>query len=285
MKAGTTQIIKISLDVDLLYVQSIIFTLDGGICITKTYPEDVLCIDEKFLIPLSQKETVELAGEYGNNVFVEAQINFLNKAVAKSVQQSFYAANSLATVIIDGDTPDDSENIELNLRIDGSIVYAVGAGTTDYNSLENKPLINGCELQGDKSLTDLGIDTLVSEDVADYVERHKDELKGEPGKDGKDYVHAGETVTDGGNVSKLLIPNVMCLFINPLTELNIILPDNVLFYDEYNFMFTASADGCVLRIPENIKWAIEPKIEALKYYEVSIMNGIAIISTGMVVDP
>lgn len=288
MKAGTTQKIGISLDVDLKYVESIIFTLDGGVCMTKIYPGEVQYHDDKFLIPLTQQETTRLAGEYGNHVAVEAQINFMNKAVAKSVQESFYASDSLATVIIDGNAPDDLENIDVNLLIDDSVVYA-GDGTVDYNSLKNKPLINGCELLGDKSLADLGIDIFVSKEVEDFVEEHKEELKGDPGKpgkdgeNGKDYVHIGEIVTEEGSVTKLLNPNIMCLFANPLTELTIHMPDDALFYDEYNFMFTASAEGCILNIPTNITWAIEPNIEASKYYEVSIMNGIAVISLGMAV--
>lgn len=39
---------------------------------------------------------------------------------------------------------------------DGTI-HSVGGGTTDYNSLENKPSINGVELFGNKTTSDLGI--------------------------------------------------------------------------------------------------------------------------------
>ena len=50
-----------------------------------------------------------------------------------------------------------------NITIDeNNVISATGGGgsggTTDYELLENKPQINGIELLGNKSLTDLGID-------------------------------------------------------------------------------------------------------------------------------
>lgn len=45
-----------------------------------------------------------------------------------------------------------------NITIDeNNVISASGGGTTDYALLENKPKINGVELLGNKSLTDLGI--------------------------------------------------------------------------------------------------------------------------------
>lgn len=43
------------------------------------------------------------------------------------------------------------------ININGNVISATGGGTSDYEDLENLPLINGIELIGDKSLTDLGI--------------------------------------------------------------------------------------------------------------------------------
>ena len=50
MKAGTTQKIRISLDVDLNYVDSIIFTLDGATRLTKIYPGmwNTVRVDSRF---------------------------------------------------------------------------------------------------------------------------------------------------------------------------------------------------------------------------------------------
>ena len=48
------------------------------------------------------------------------------------------------------------------IKIENNVISATGGGgsggTTDYELLENKPQINGVELLGNKSLTDLGID-------------------------------------------------------------------------------------------------------------------------------
>lgn len=39
-------------------------------------------------------------------------------------------------------------------------------GTTNYNALNNKPKINGVTLTGDKTLQELGIDTLTAEQMS-----------------------------------------------------------------------------------------------------------------------
>ena len=39
-------------------------------------------------------------------------------------------------------------------------------GTTNYNALNNKPKINGVTLSGDKTLKELGIDTLTAEQMS-----------------------------------------------------------------------------------------------------------------------
>ena len=43
-------------------------------------------------------------------------------------------------------------------------IYSEGGGTTNYNELTNKPLINSIELVGNKSLNDLGIQPLITND-------------------------------------------------------------------------------------------------------------------------
>lgn len=56
-----------------------------------------------------------------------------------------------------------------------SDVASGGSGTTDYTDLENKPQINGIELTGNKTNTDLGIGTPTDEQVANAVESYLDE--------------------------------------------------------------------------------------------------------------
>lgn len=64
---------------------------------------------------------------------------------------------------------------------DGTL-HAVGGsggggtgGTSNYNDLSNKPSINGVSLQGNKTLADLGVDTMAEEKVSDL---HEDTLGG-----------------------------------------------------------------------------------------------------------
>ena len=51
------------------------------------------------------------------------------------------------------------ETAELVSTID---LYAAGSGTNNYNELQNKPAINSVELVGNKSLSDLGIQSEIT---------------------------------------------------------------------------------------------------------------------------
>lgn len=68
-----------------------------------------------------------------------------------------------------------------------------GSGTDDYNRLKHLPSVNGVVLKGDKSLDDLGITEAIGEEVEEYVELHKSELKGDKGDTGE----TGETGPQG----------------------------------------------------------------------------------------
>lgn len=76
------------------------------------------------------------------------------------------------------------------------------SGTSDYNLLTNKPMINGNELVGNKTSEELGInsDTVKFTDGETFQEKYdKGELKGQPGEngvDGKDGID-GKDGTDG----------------------------------------------------------------------------------------
>ena len=59
---------------------------------------------------------------------------------------------------------------DLNLNLDFGI--STRYGTYDYNELDNHPLINGVELIGDKSLEDLGIDTLVEAEIQEATQTY-----------------------------------------------------------------------------------------------------------------
>ena len=178
MKAGETGLIIVNLAVDMALVDSIIFTISGHKQLTMEYPGNVTMEDGMFRIPLSQNDTENLCGYYQ----LEAQINYKNKSVAKSKICRGFVASTLATKIIDGSEPSGNEET-VNLDIDSTvIVTGGGGGTSDYTYLSNKPKINGITLEGDKTAEELGID--VATEVAEYVNAHKDELKGDKGDKG-----------------------------------------------------------------------------------------------------
>lgn len=76
---------------------------------------------------------------------------------------------------------------------------------------------------------------------------------------------------------------MFCLFVNPVTNLVITFPEGYQFYDEFSFAFTAS-DGCVLIVPDQVKWIETADIHSGNYYEVSIVNDVAVISKGVVIN-
>lgn len=78
---------------------------------------------------------------------------------------------------------EDTEVVEVEVA---NVIQTGGGegGTTNYNKLSNKPQINGVTLSGNKSLSDLGIDSAINAEVESYVETHKEELKGDKGDKG-----------------------------------------------------------------------------------------------------
>lgn len=90
----------------------------------------------------------------------------------------------MADAIIDVDLVDETEAVTLDL--DDVVPAGGGGGTNDYNKLIHIPSINGVQLKGNKTLSDLGIDSAINTEVENYVAEHKEELKGDPGAPGKD---------------------------------------------------------------------------------------------------
>lgn len=174
MKAGGTYVISVELDdIKIAQVQSIIFTLKANKTVKKVYPDNVHYIDGKFKLSLTQQDTLDLEG----NISIEAQINFLNKSVAKSFIKFAYIKPTLATQIIDGNKPYE-DNDDIYMGIDEIIVYAGGGegGTDNYNNLTNLPTLNSVVLKGNMTFESIGLDT--------YIESKKDEFKGEKGDKG-----------------------------------------------------------------------------------------------------
>ena len=138
MKQGTTYKLIVSIDkvTDIDTVDSVIFTFvdfSKTKILQKTYPADVKYIEKKFNIPLTQEDTVSLAGKG----YIEAQINFKNKSVAKTEISRYSSKDTLATEFVEGNTPNDLELNSINLDIEGELIYAKDGVTFIPNVNEN----------------------------------------------------------------------------------------------------------------------------------------------------
>lgn len=66
------------------------------------------------------------------------------------------------------------KNINWSVDVKPKITLQVqrgGGGGNNYNTLTNKPLINGVTLLGDKSFEELGVDTMTNQDILDLFNR------------------------------------------------------------------------------------------------------------------
>ena len=138
MKQGTTYKLIVSIDkvTDIDTVDSVIFTFadfSKTKILQKTYPTDVKYIEKKFNILLTQEDTVSLAGKG----YIEAQINFKNKSVAKTEISRYSSKDTLATEFVEGNTPNDLELNSINLDIEGELIYARDGVTFIPNVDEN----------------------------------------------------------------------------------------------------------------------------------------------------
>ena len=96
MKQGTTPTKRIKIDVENSLIESVIFTIKSGkTLLSKKYPDEVEYKDGYYLLNLSQEETkdLELVCQ------LEAQINLIGGAVAKTVTETFLVASSIYTEI------------------------------------------------------------------------------------------------------------------------------------------------------------------------------------------
>ena len=100
-------------------------------------------------------------------------------------------------------------------------------------------------------------------------------LKGENGADGKNYkvetIESTETTVE-------LQPNKFYKF-GEVTELNLTLAeitDNTQL-NEFMFEFVSGETATTLALPDTIKWAETPSIEANKIYQCSIVNNVGLM--------
>lgn len=91
-----------------------------------------------------------------------------------------------------------------------------------------------------------------------------------------------QTITvSGGIVNESIEANQFYLFSGVCSQITIALA-SATGYAEYMFGFTSDS-ACVLTVPTAVKWdgGETPTIEGNKYYEVSILNNVAVISRGV----
>lgn len=75
-----------------------------------------------------------------------------------------------------------------------------------------------------------------------------------------------------------IAPNVLHKW-GTVSKLTITLtaPTNTSVYNEYMIQFTSGSTPTTLSVPSTVKWVSEPKIEANKTYQISIVDNIGII--------
>lgn len=118
MKQGTTPTKRIKIDVENGLIASIIFTIKSGkTLLSKRYPDEVEYKDGCYLLNFSQEDTkdLELVCQ------LEAQINLIGGAVAKTVTEAFLVASSIYTEI-QGDHAGGVEEKEISLSSSDVIV-------------------------------------------------------------------------------------------------------------------------------------------------------------------
>lgn len=59
----------------------------------------------------------------------------------------------------------DINVVTLSLAKEYTDTHGGGGGTSDYNALSNQPQINGITLKGNKSLSDLGINAEIEQNI------------------------------------------------------------------------------------------------------------------------
>ena len=107
-------------------------------------------------LALKEKQTVEVKDVLNDGMLVEGGTTKIQTLVlSNDVSEEF-----------DGYFNDETQEFEAQF----GVLYNAG-GTSNYNSLENKPMINGVTLQGDLTLEDLGILDIPSELIEEMWEK------------------------------------------------------------------------------------------------------------------
>jgi hypothetical protein len=96
------------------------------------------------------------------------------------------------------------------------------------------------------------------------------------------YYNIEMIILTGSEQSLELIENTYYKCTEPQTSVTITLknPDYPNIVNNYIIEFTSSSSGCVLLVPQDIKWAngIVPTIDANVTHQLSIINNLAVMS-------
>ena len=216
MKQGTTYKLIVSIDkvTDIDTVDSVIFTFadfSKTKILQKTYPTDVKYIEKKFNILLTQEDTVSLAGKG----YIEAQINFKNKSVAKTEISRYSSKDTLATEFVEGNTPNDLELNSINLDIEGELIYAKDGVTFIPNVSESGEISwsNNGDLKNPEQRNIKGPQGVQGEqgpqgekgDKGDTGERGEKGEKGDKGDTGADGYSPSASVVRGEGKATITI--------------------------------------------------------------------------------
>ncbi|SFA87238.1 Collagen triple helix repeat-containing protein [Acetitomaculum ruminis DSM 5522] len=196
IKAGENRVILVQVvDLNVELVDSVIFTIknsDYVSSITKTYPDnDVGYSNGYFLIIISQEDSLAICqDEEDIQAVMEAQINFKNGGVLKSDKIAWTIPGSIATRVMENNTPTPVASDILNLNISGSAVIASVEAEISENvirqQLDDYLDNNGLNLDDYVKETDLETYTqeVIPQSVDEYINSHVTLFKGEKGDTG-----------------------------------------------------------------------------------------------------
>lgn len=144
---------------DGLEYDFILFTLvQNDYVIERAISKDQV-IDNKFTVFFTQEET----SQFELYTTIEAQINVMNGGVRVATNiEKLRIDRNLHDSAIDSEIPTieitTNGTYDIGAYLKANVNVRGGGGSSDYNDLTNKPQINGYELIGNKTLTELGLD-------------------------------------------------------------------------------------------------------------------------------
>ena len=143
MKIGENGIISFTLlDFDESLVDKVIFTFTGIGSVEKEYPSDFVAFgDNRFLIGLTQEDTIILSNNRKVLVKVEGQINYKNGSVAKTDTIDFLLNDTLKTTIVSGNAPSNSVS-DLDFHYENGMIV-IGGSSGGLSEAQVRMIIQG----------------------------------------------------------------------------------------------------------------------------------------------